>query len=320
MEATEVRPVGRYEWESIVRRTRLTGVIPGTGRRGKDGRATRGGLAAITVKAVALAYASYADDKGRQVRPGDATVAVDLECGIKTVRAVKTLLLGLGMLQSVRPASRGRAEEYRLTLPVDLLERLEVLTPGQHQLAAQDVRQSARGKRGTAMGWSAGHPQETGWGGPPDTPNDSDGGSAGAPQNAMGWSAGPTWGGPPDPRTDKDRTSTTTTDHSGEELRTAVTVSRASPAVQDRISSDVVGGSRPPASRPPDNRPRHRPRPRPVWWAEIECRTVPPPESPGRAAFAAARAALAARQATTHADQSERAPGDAWAELVDLTT
>jgi hypothetical protein len=323
----DVRPVGRYEWEQIVRRARLTGAIRGSSRTGKNGKATRGGLSAATVKAVAFAYASYADDKGREVRPGDATIAVGLECGLKTVRAVKALLLELGLMQTVRAASRGRAEEYRLTLPADLLERLEVLTPGQFEMAAHGVRSAARGRRGTPtpvepeeLGWSAGHPQQGAWGGPPDTPNRVARESGGAPQKAMGWSGGPTWGGPPDPRTDQDRTSTTTTDHSGEELRTAVTVSRASPAAQDRIPSDVVGGARPPAGRPPDNRPRHRPRPRPVWWSEIEGRVVPPPDSPGRAAFAAARATLAARQASMHPTTPERAPGDAWDRLIALTT
>lgn len=342
--ATEVRPVGRYEWEQIIRRARLAGLISGTGRTGRTGRTTRGGLAATTVKAVALAYASYADPDGTRVMPGDATIAVALECGLKTVRAVKAQLLALGLLTRLRAAGRGRAEEYRLTLPVDLLERLEVLTPGQFELAARDVRETARGKRGAPadeLGWSGGHPQPDSWGGPADTPNDADrdqmGWSGGPPENAMGWSGGPTWGGPADPRTYQDQ-ATPTTDHSGEDLRTAVTVSRVRAAAEDPISAEVrknSGPSAPPAPppRPPDRRPIGRPRAHPVRWAPRTAEAGPDHGRPPRrhpdvvdpdqlratTAAGAARARQALAQTTTRPKTPTRAPGAAWEALVTAT-
>jgi len=275
----ELRPAGRYEWEQIIRRARLGDLIKPSIRRGKDGRPTKGGMAGLSVTGIALCLATFANDKGAEVFPGDATVAICMETTIKAVAAVRRALLDLGMIELVR-GSRGRCgDEYRLTLPSDLLDRLDVLTPAQLELAAARLRDRARGR--DRWGGPADHPKRTDGDdsvarvGPPDHPKNVDigdrvgpadhpknatdlglGWSGGPAETGLGWSAGPTWGGPPDPRTDHYRTSTTT-DHPEIDLRTAVTGPREPAAAtkdQDSIGELRVGGTAAPAAeRCPDH-------------------------------------------------------------------
>jgi hypothetical protein len=251
MAERELRPVGRYEWEQIVRRARFGGVIGASGKTGADGRPTRGGISGTLFKAIALGWATYADDKGADIYAGDATVAVDLETTIKAVRTVRQALLDLGLLKHVRGRRWDHGEEYRLTLPSDLLDVLDVPTPAQHKLAARALRDAARGKRGGSSGppnddgpgSPADHPEPVenpDLGGPEDTPDEPDGEepgwSSGPARDASGWSAGPALGGPADPLTDHDRTNEDLTDHRKADLRTAVTVVGPPQATQDQIS------------------------------------------------------------------------------------
>jgi hypothetical protein len=324
VEAAEVRPVGRYEWEQIIRRARLNGAI--AGKKSSSGKTTKGAISGTLFKAVALAWASYASPEGDRIFPGDATVSVDLETSLATVRTVRQKLLELGLMTRVRGRRADKGEEYRLTLPADLLERLDVLTPAQHKLAANRVRERARG---SVAGLPSGQPKRSGSGYPVDHPNPPDGDflglPSGPPEEGSGLPSGSRLGYPVDSHNEQEQ-DTTTNDHSGEDLRTAVTVSRACEAEQDPISLGVVVGTRPspapgpPGGRPPDNRARHRPRPRPIWWAEIEARATSPTDGPGRAAYAAARAALAADLDAAHRAEPEHVPGAAWDALVALTT
>lgn len=250
----ELRPAGRYEWEQVIRRARLGGVI--TGRTGTAGKATKGGVSAALFKVVALTFASYADGSGRGVRPGDATVAVDAECALKTVKAVRVALLDLGLLEHVGGRRGGHGEEYRLALPSDLLDRVEVLTPAQHQLAARAMREAARGPRGGSSGPPDPPVDNPNVGGPVDHPNASPvepcGGSSGPAYETCGGSSGPAVGGPVDPRSYPDRPEKIT-DQPVADVRTAVTQSRASPAAnkpQDPIPEKCDHGLR--ARRRPD--------------------------------------------------------------------
>lgn len=201
-------------------------------------------MSGTTFKAIALGWATYANAEGEEIWAGDAVVAVDLETTIKAVRAVRQTLLDLGLLKHVRGRYKDHGEEYRLTLPTDLLDHLDVPSPAQHKLAAKRLRDEARGKRG----WSGGLPALGGpvdspepavsldSGGPQDHPTnaspDNPGWSGGPAKTGPGWSGGPALGGPVDPRTDHDRT-IRPTDHSDSDLRTAVTVSRANGREQD---------------------------------------------------------------------------------------
>lgn len=251
----ELRPVGRYEWEQIVRRARLGGIVQGSGRLGAKGRPTKGAMSATLVKAIALGFATYANDKGREIWPGDATLAVDLETSVASVETVRRLLLHLGLMVRVRAPWGDRGTEYRLTLPADLLEDVEVLTPAQHKLAANRLRDGRRGKpNGVSTGSTDAsstvdppvppeavdepvddartvHPADTP--GPIKTPGD--GVSTGPPIHVNGVSTGPRMVYPPDAHTDHDRP-LTTTDHPDPDLRTAVTPVDERAREQDRIS------------------------------------------------------------------------------------
>lgn len=108
----ELMPARRYEWERIVRRI----VMP------------------KPYKLLALALATYADPDGSRIRPG-AEVLADVTGD--TERNVRRLLAALrnrfGLLEIVSRGGgrggRGKASEYRLTIPVDLMERVEMLSP-----------------------------------------------------------------------------------------------------------------------------------------------------------------------------------------------
>jgi DNA-binding transcriptional ArsR family regulator len=101
----------RYEWEGTVRRLALP----------------RG------VKLVAATMAQYANPDGTQVRPGRERVAEETGYSLKQVdRHLKTLR-DLGLLVRVRMGSangrRALADEYRLAIPEDILDRVDLVKP-----------------------------------------------------------------------------------------------------------------------------------------------------------------------------------------------
>jgi hypothetical protein len=270
----ELRPSGRYEWEQIVRRARMAGVIPASGKIGANGRRTKGAMSPTTFKAVALTWATYANDKGREVRPGDAAVAVAAETTLDNARKVRRALVKLGLLGKVREATPYHAAEYRLTLPSDLLDSLEVLTPAQATLAAQKLRDAARGcPRGESggpsndpqLGGPVDHPttpdesepedpDDTQLGGPVDHPATPDESERRTPTNSnwgVRWT--PNWG----VHRDTPPTMTapiTTTDHSDRALDLTVTVPSAPAPHEDRILSEVGGTPRPSTPAASDGR------------------------------------------------------------------
>lgn len=110
------RPVGRYEWENVMRRL-----------------ASREQISDELLLA-ALLLATYADPDGTRVRPGEREFAEANRRSKPTARRRVAWLQEHGF---VRLVSRGggtgvhaRASEYRLTLPADLLERFELRPPG----------------------------------------------------------------------------------------------------------------------------------------------------------------------------------------------
>lgn len=100
---------GRYEWERIIRRVQL-------------GR---------TTKFVALTLATYADADGSRVRPGEARLAAVTELTERAVRNSLKTLRELGLIERVYKGGRhgtyGVATVYRLTIPTNLLDRVELL-------------------------------------------------------------------------------------------------------------------------------------------------------------------------------------------------
>lgn len=101
----------RYEWEGAVRRLALP----------------RG------VKLVAATMAQYADPDGTKVRPGRERVAEETGYSVKQVDRHLRVLRDLGLLKRVRFGSangrRQLADEYRLVIPDDILDRVDLVKP-----------------------------------------------------------------------------------------------------------------------------------------------------------------------------------------------
>jgi hypothetical protein len=215
----ELRPVGRFEWEQNLRRLRAQGLVGGSGKRGKNGRPTRGRVSGSLFKAVAMTLASWGELGGQEIYPGDAAVAVAAETSLKTVREVRGKLIDLGMLGLVTGPERVRVGEWRLTMPAELPAGVVMLTPAQFGLDAKRLRDAARGSRSAtpqaapeqdraatpqrsavpsrthAVADPADTPavvETSAWGGPLDHPTPSDGSTA-------GWSSGPPQPQPGDP-------------------------------------------------------------------------------------------------------------------------
>jgi hypothetical protein len=120
------------DWAKVIRRIRFDGVVKGV----------RG----ATLKLVALTVGSYAEyEDGSRVRPGTALIAIDAEISYQTAKRCVAALRDLGLIRMVRRSTgRGYSDEYRLALPADLLDRVEVLDPAQVDLAKEAVRGANR--------------------------------------------------------------------------------------------------------------------------------------------------------------------------------
>ncbi len=107
----EVHGCARYEWERIVRRV----IMPGP------------------TKYVGLTLATYANADGTSIYPGNERLAAVTCQSDKTVRRALAWLRGGYLIERLREGSRGGrggfADEYRLTLPSDLLNRHILLDP-----------------------------------------------------------------------------------------------------------------------------------------------------------------------------------------------
>ncbi|MBT2538774.1 hypothetical protein [Arthrobacter sp. ISL-69] len=109
------QPVGRFEWERIIRRAIIK---------------------PPSIKFLGLMMATYASADGSRVRPGQARLAAVMGTSISTVERGQRTMEQEGFLEMVtkgHSAGRGRsggyASEYRLTIPSDLLERVPMLDP-----------------------------------------------------------------------------------------------------------------------------------------------------------------------------------------------
>ncbi|AYF30627.1 hypothetical protein CSH63_24920 [Micromonospora tulbaghiae] len=222
----ELRPVGRFEWEQIVLRARLGSLIQG------NGRGTRGGVSGAAFKAVALAWASHGELDGTAIYPGDATLAVEAEVGVKVAQAVKRKMIEIGLTEKVRSRSRRqhRGDEYRLTLPTDLLDVVDVLTPAALKVAAITEYEKRRGKRGGSNGPLTEPVGPHDVGGTQDPPRDPEpetcGGSDGTTETTCGGSDGTSVGGPLD-RDTQPGPSQISTQPKKHGVRTALTGPRA---------------------------------------------------------------------------------------------
>jgi DNA-binding transcriptional ArsR family regulator len=91
-----------------------------------------------SVKLVACILADYANPDGTSVRPGNLRLTATTELGDKTVRRALEKLRELGLIERVFEGSkmgrRGLADEYRLTIPDDLMGRVRMLGPDEQEI------------------------------------------------------------------------------------------------------------------------------------------------------------------------------------------
>jgi hypothetical protein len=155
---THLNPHDRYEWIRLVRRCDLSTT----------------GLSASAADHVAVTLAGFGNADGTKVFPGVKLLAKCTKRGERTVKRALARLRELELLTLVVSGSRhglGRADEYRLTYPEDLAERVPMLAPNMSDspivvpgmVAMEDPEPSGetitRGQGGTDQG-----PGETGAG------------------------------------------------------------------------------------------------------------------------------------------------------------
>lgn len=113
---THLIPYDRYEWIRLVRRCDLSTT----------------GLSASAADHVAVTLAGFGNADGTKVFPGVKLLAKCTKRGERTVKRALARLRELELLTLVASGSRhglGRADEYRLTYPEDLAERVPMLAP-----------------------------------------------------------------------------------------------------------------------------------------------------------------------------------------------
>ncbi|AQA21724.1 hypothetical protein BTZ20_5642 [Rhodococcus sp. MTM3W5.2] len=98
------QPVRRFEWERIVRRASMP----------------------AGVKFLAFVLASYADGDGTRVHPSNIRLANVIEKTPRTVERGMAWLQSAGFIVRTKYGNRhiGLPNEYRLTVPADVLDRL----------------------------------------------------------------------------------------------------------------------------------------------------------------------------------------------------
>lgn len=140
----ELEYVRPQEWVALLDRLRFN---VGSGKKT---------LGSKTIKGIAVRLAWYADyTLGTGVYPGLARTAVGCEVDYDTVKKVFAVLRELRLLTLVKksrgPQGRRRAEvadEYRLTIPPDLLDKKKVvvLDPTEFEKEIAALREGKRGK------------------------------------------------------------------------------------------------------------------------------------------------------------------------------
>ena len=117
----QVRNVGRYEWERIVRRC----VLP------------------KHVKTTAAYLAQYADRDGSRVYPGVARLSVVSGMSERSTRDALGVLRELDLITRTRKGSslgrQAMTDEHKLTRPVDLERRIHMLDPDESPESAACV-------------------------------------------------------------------------------------------------------------------------------------------------------------------------------------
>ena len=108
-------------------------------------------MPSIAVKGIALTLASYANADGTSIYPGNERLAAVSCAGDKTVRRALAWLREGYLIDRVREGSRGGrggyADEYRLVIPADLMERHTLLSPDETPVTVTGDREEHRSHR-----------------------------------------------------------------------------------------------------------------------------------------------------------------------------
>lgn len=104
-------------------------------------------LLGSSVKLVAYTLANYASRNGGDVRPGEKLLIKDTELGERTVRDALTKLREIGLIyrtfETAATGLRDKADEYRLTLPEDLGDRVPMWDPKRQKITKGGVEQES---------------------------------------------------------------------------------------------------------------------------------------------------------------------------------
>lgn len=107
----DLKPVSINEWIPVFRRV----------------------IADPSVKCVGIWAATYGDPDGTKIYPGNPRLANITGLSDKAVRNALKAIRGYGLMHrcSIGSAAgrRGISDEYQLTIPVDIFERVPMLTP-----------------------------------------------------------------------------------------------------------------------------------------------------------------------------------------------
>lgn len=90
-------------------------------------------IADPSIKCVGMMAASYASPDGTNIFPGNVRIVNVTGLSDRAVRNAFRVLRDLGLMHRCAKGSacgrRGMADEYRLTIPLDIFGRTEMLTP-----------------------------------------------------------------------------------------------------------------------------------------------------------------------------------------------
>lgn len=131
---SELQPCGRFEWERIVRRCQMP----------------------VTTKLTAMIMAQYANRAGAQIRPGVPVLAAVLGLSKRSAERQLAVLRDLGLIEKTSNGGgpRKQAAGYRLTIPVDLMDRVSLLDPDETTPATQTAAVQVDNSRHTDGGSS----------------------------------------------------------------------------------------------------------------------------------------------------------------------
>jgi hypothetical protein len=122
-ESSVLQPAASFEWVRVIDGVDFT-TAEAVAKLGPKHRPAERTIAGISYR-----LALWADPDGSNVKPSLDRVAVICRVDFKTAQTVMAILREIGLLELLRHGGRGQASLHRLTVPVDLLERVQHRSP-----------------------------------------------------------------------------------------------------------------------------------------------------------------------------------------------